>query len=191
MKWMLTLMLSGLTVSGMSASGALASPIDQNVVEMVPPIEVAPNVERYISFTEPSRCGVSPAFEHLLWAMLPTDGTRMVEPAMPDLPMSFAERASRMHFTQSEGGLRTLAIDMDDRWHGLHLIKLSRWMGNTLDMAGFTLTFSDEEARVRSVLNAMGFDLPDEGPKQIGEELPLTVRVTPIVGGTMLSCGIS
>ena len=187
----LRLLILGLMLSGACGTTTRASPIDPNVVEMVPPTEVEANVERYIGFTDPSQCQASPAFEHLLWAMLPTDGTRMVEPAMPDLPISFTAHAANMHFTRSEGGMRTLTVAMDDRWHGLHLTQLSRWMGDSLDVAGFTLTFSDDEAQVRSTLNAMGFDLPAEGAKQIGDEMPFSIRVVSVVGGTLLSCGVS
>lgn len=185
MKYWLALMLAG--VSG--AVGASTPPEDR-VYIILTPIETAPNVERYISFAAPNRCGPSAAFDALLWAMLPTDGTQMIEPPVPDLPMSFAKVAPSLQLTRTEGGLRQATLQMNHKWHGLRLIQIARWMGNNLDAEGFTLEFANSEEEVRAVLDRMGFALPDEGAKQIGKELPLSIRVIPIAGGrTMLSCG--
>ena len=176
-------------VGGSGAAWGSTPPEDR--IYIIPtPVETTPNVERYISFAEPHRCGPSAAFDALLWAMLPTDGTQMIDPPVSDLPMSFASVAPSLTLTRTEGGLRQATLQMNHKWHGLRLKQITRWMGNNLDAEGFTLEFANSEADVRAVLNRMGFALPDEGVKQLGQELPLYIRVIPIAGGrTMLSCG--
>ena len=179
-----------LILAGVSGAAGASTPPEERVYIIPTPVETTPDVERYVSFTAPHRCGTSAAFEALLWAMLPTDGTQMIEPPVPDLPMSFAKVAPSLKLTRTEGGLRQATLEMNHKWHGLRLKQIARWMGNNLDAEGFTLEFANSEADVRAVLNRMGFALPNEGVKQMGQELPLYIRVIPIAGGrTMLSCG--
>lgn len=177
-----------LTLSMPTAATVQDTALDAAPVHMALP--ATSPVTRYINFEQPQACFPSTTLYALQIDLLPVDDRGgAAQPYMPRLPPDLRAHVGQPTLAIDESELATATLPINANWHGLRLQAMTVWRQPHSDNGGFSLRFADTLRRVRQRLNALGFDIPREGAREIGEELPVYMQLRTEDGVTILSCG--
>lgn len=145
-------------------------------------------VEDYIAFAPEMICMPTERMQSLLDALVPlnSDGTVNARPTQR-IPRALARYAPSLR-RQHDAATTTGSITLNAPWHGLRLTSFSHWVAPASDHQGVSLRFADAPDRVRAALNRMGIAMPASGEIRVGNDIVVTMSLSPDGQGAILAC---
>ena len=153
-----------------------------------------------LRFRVPAECEMGETLESIVESMARTNPeTFEGEPPPPISVPGFAEpiapRFERKRTVEGNADIREVRVDLPlpGVWHGLRVLRLRRFYTEESDHSAVEIDFAEPADRVRSSLNAAGFQLRPVGEWRSADpqaEVGRHIAVVHAEDGSTLSCSI-
>ena len=153
-----------------------------------------------LRFRAPAKCEMGETLESIVGSMIRINPeTYEGEPPPPVSVPGFAEpiatRFERTRIVEGAADIRTVQVELPlpGVWHGLRVLRLRRVFTEESDHSEVEIDFAEPADRVRSSLNAVGFQLRPVGEwrsidAESDAEPGVSIRVARAEEGSTLSC---